>query len=176
MKWGTNKKFELHKSSRLPTPLPVKFRLFDLPSREPSPTTIYGQIRDISVKGLCLETNTTFIDNCNIISCCLRGAKLLQLEVKVPGVRNPLRLRGKVLWFNSHLPGSDYHFFTGIQITEATERSYRLWEKFVAEHKKVGPTRVWFQKLWTALTHHRHVAAGLSPPGSTRYQADADAS
>jgi hypothetical protein len=155
MEWGRKKKFELHKSFRLSIPLPVKFRLFDLPSREPSPTTIYGQIRDISIKGLCLETNTPFINNSSIILNCLRRAKLLQLEVKLPGVRNPLRLRGKVLWFNSHLPGSDYLFFTGIQITEATERSYRLWREFVAEHKNVGRTRVWLKKLWTTLSHPR---------------------
>ena len=153
MKWGRPKKFELHKSSRLSIPLAVKFRLFDLPSREPSPTTIYGQIRNVSVKGLCLETNTTFVDNCSIILNCLKGAKLLQLEIKLPGVRNPLRLRGQVLWFNSRLPGSDYNFSTGIHITEATERSLRLWRGFVVEHKEEGRLKVWLKKFWATLTH-----------------------
>ena len=135
MKRGKRKDFELRKSVRLPVSLPVMFRLFDVSTREPSPTTIYGQIRNISFEGLCLETNTTSADNCDIFLSCLRGRKLLQLEVKLPKVGKPLRLQGKLLWYDRRLPGSTYQFFAGIYITEATERSRKLWQEYVEEHK-----------------------------------------
>jgi hypothetical protein len=132
---GKNKSFDLRKSVRLPVPLPVKFRLFDITDREPSSTTIHGHISNISAEGLCLETNTTFIDGCNIFLICIQGTKLLQLEVKFSDISNPLRLRGNVIWYNSNPHGSTHQFSIGIYITEATERSKNLWLKYVNKHK-----------------------------------------
>ena len=134
MKWGRKNDFELRKSVRLPVSLPVKVRLFDIATREPSPTTINGQTRNIASEGLCLETNTTLIDNCDIFLSCIQGHKLLQLEIKLPNISHPLCLRGKVIWYDRQTSSAAL-FCAGIYITEATERCRSLWQKYVGAHK-----------------------------------------
>ena len=134
MKWGRKNDFELRKSVRLPVSLSVKVRLFDIATREPSPTTINGQTRNIAYEGLCLETNTILVDNRDIFLSCIKGHKQMQLDIKLTNLSQPLCLRGKVIWYDRQISSSAL-FCAGIYITEATERSRNLWQKFVEAHK-----------------------------------------
>ena len=151
MRQSRSKGFELRKSVRLPTSLPVKFRLFDISTRKSYLTSIYGRTHNISVEGLCLETNTAMADNCEIFLSCLKGDKQLQLEVELPNVTPPLHLWGKVLWYDGQLPGSPYQFSAGISITEATEHNRTLWQKYVEEHKGKWFTESWWFKAWSKI-------------------------
>lgn len=131
------KDFNLRKSIRLTTSPPVKFKLFDVHTCKPSSAEIHGQLRNISVDGLCLETNIILVNKQNVFLSCLRGDKQLQMEVELPYVPEPLHLhlRGNVTWFNSQPSSSTYQFLAGINITDASEDTRNIWKNYVKEHK-----------------------------------------
>ncbi len=146
------KGFDLRKSLRLSVSLPVKFKLFDIATRKTHPVIVNAQTRNISRDGLCLETNTTKVDNREIFLSCLKGEKQLQMKLEIPDVGPPLQLRGKVLWYSGKQPGSPYQFSIGMFITEATDNDRNRWKKFVEERKGKSIKRTWWHKIWAKIS------------------------
>jgi len=76
---------ENRKFIRLRAPLPVEYRLIKKHKRQKS---FLSQIRNISIGGLSL-----------VVKEPVREGDLLQIQIQIPHLEEPVRVTGDVIWF-----------------------------------------------------------------------------
>jgi len=121
----------LRQAIRLPLPLPVYIRLIEPETLRPSLQSISGQTRNVSAEGLCIETNQCLIESRHAFLESLSGDRLLEVELKLPDHPTKIRLRGRVVWYNTNPPGSTYQFAVGIRLTSLPPREQKIWSEFI---------------------------------------------
>jgi hypothetical protein len=113
-------KKERRRSKRHRIDRPVRFRMY-LPSRpgQPSPE-LSAQLYDISEHGLGLLTNSIECEGLHMIDPNMQTSEKCILEVEVPYDEEPLRLRGKAVWYIRHPEGIPFVFRVGVELVDVT--------------------------------------------------------
>ena len=121
----TAEKKERRKSKRHRIDRPVRFRMH-LPSRpEDLSPELPAQLYDISEHGLGLLTDSIEWEGLHMIDPNMQTSEKCILEVEIPYDDEPLRLRGKAVWYIRHPEGIPFVFRVGIEFDDVTPD---LWE------------------------------------------------
>ncbi len=116
----TAEKKERRKSKRHRIDRPVRFRMH-LPSRpEDLSPELPAQLYDISEHGLGLLTDSIEWEGLHMIDPNMQTSEKCILEVEIPYDDEPLRLRGKAVWYIWHPEGIPFVFRVGIEFDDVT--------------------------------------------------------
>ncbi len=116
----TAEKKERRKSKRHRIDRPVQFRMH-LPSRpEDLSPELPAQLYDISEHGLGLLTDSIEWEGLHMIDPNMQTSEKCILEVEIPYDDEPLRLRGKAVWYIRHPEGIPFVFRVGIEFDDVT--------------------------------------------------------
>ena len=99
---------------------PVRVRMH-LPSRpeDPSPE-LPAQLYDISEHGLGLLTDSIEWEGLHMIDPNMQTSEKCILEIELPYDDQPLKLRGKAVWYIRHPEGIPFVFRVGVEFDDAT--------------------------------------------------------
>ena len=116
----TDEKKERRRSKRHRIDRPVQFRMY-LPSRpEDTSPKLTGHLYDISEHGLGLLTDAISWEGLHMIDPDMQTSEKCVLEVEIPYDDEPLRLRGKAVWYIRHPEGIPYVFRVGVEFFDLT--------------------------------------------------------
>ncbi len=127
---------ERRKLVRLKSPLPVWFNLYHVLGRRDASRKLGGMISNVSLDGVCLETNVVLIDGSHVISEAMEEEKRLRMELDLPPESERIRTMGRVIWYDLSPSGSPYRFRAGVYLTEMDENSREIWKRFLATLRK----------------------------------------
>jgi hypothetical protein len=121
---------------RLKSPLSVWFNLYHVISRRETSMRVGGMISNVSLEGICLETNVVLVDGSHLFSEAMTEEKRLRLEIDLPAESERITAMGKVIWYDLSSSGSPYRFRAGIYLTEMDENSQEIWKRFITALRK----------------------------------------
>jgi len=116
----TAAKKERRRSKRHRINRPVKFHMY-LPSRpdERSPA-LSAHLYDISEHGMGLLTDAIKWETLHMIDPNMQTSEKCILEVEIPFDDEPLRIRGKAVWYIRHPEGIPFVFRVGLEFVDVT--------------------------------------------------------
>jgi len=116
----TSEKKERRRSKRHRIDLPVRFRMI-LPSLpENASPELTAHLYDISEHGLGLLTDVIQWEDLHMIDPNMQTSEKCVLEIEVPFDDEPLRLRGKAVWYIRHPEGIPFVFRVGVEFVDLT--------------------------------------------------------
>ena len=127
---------EKRKFLRLESPLPVWFNLYQVLGRRETSRRLGGMISNVSLEGICLETNVVLIDGSHVFSEAMTEEKRLKLEIDLPAESERITARGKVIWYDLSSSDSPYRFRAGVYLTEMEGDSREIWGRFLTTLRK----------------------------------------
>jgi len=95
-----------------------------------------GMISNVSLEGICLETNVVLIDGSHLFSEAMTEEKRLRLEIDLPAESERITAIGKVIWYDLSSSGSPYRFQAGVYLTEMDGNSQTVWKRFLTALRK----------------------------------------
>ncbi len=95
-----------------------------------------GRTRDVSSRGLCLETNTVMIGRIHVFVEAMGGESRLSLVIEIPDEDSPVETLGEVIWYDLAPKDSDFHFRAGVLFTEMEEEAKKRWRNFISTIRK----------------------------------------
>jgi hypothetical protein len=122
---------ERRKLMRLQSPLPVQFNLYNVLGRRETSRKLGGMISNVSLEGVCLETNVVLVNGSHIFSEAMTEERRLRLEIDLPAESDKITAMGKVIWYDLSSPGSPYRFRAGVHLTEMDGDSKDIWRRFL---------------------------------------------
>lgn len=93
-------------------------------------------ISNVSLEGICLETNVVLVDGSHVFSEAMTEEKRLRLEIDLPDESEKVTAMGKVVWYDLGSSGSPYRFQAGIYLTEMDGNSKEIWRAFLTALRK----------------------------------------
>ncbi|NIS61043.1 MAG: hypothetical protein GTO13_10175 [Proteobacteria bacterium] len=126
---------ERRKFLRLESPLPVRFNLYNVLGRRDASRKLGGMISNVSLEGICLETNVVLVDGSHVFSEAMEEERL-RIEVDVPPESERITALGKVMWYDLSSSGSPYRFRAGVYFTGMDENSKEIWRQFITTLRK----------------------------------------
>ncbi|MFB0506796.1 MAG: PilZ domain-containing protein [Thermodesulfobacteriota bacterium] len=120
---------------RLESPLPVRFNLYHVLGRRDASRKLGGMISNVSLEGICLETNVVLVDGSHVFSEAMEEERL-RMEIDVPPESERITALGKVMWYDLSSSGSPYRFRAGVYLTEMDENSKEIWRRFLTTLRK----------------------------------------
>jgi len=127
---------ERRKLVRLKSPLPVWFNLYHVLGRRDASRRLGGMISNVSLEGICLETNVVLVDGSHVFSEAMEGEKRLRMELDLPSESERITAIGRVIWYDLSPSGSPYRFRAGVYLTEMDGNSKEIWRRFLAALRK----------------------------------------
>jgi len=127
---------ERRKFLRLQSPLSVWFNLYHVLGRRETSRRLGGMISNVSLEGICLETNVVLVDGSHVFSEAMTEEKRLRLEIDLPDESEKVTAMGKVVWYDLGSSGSPYRFQAGIYLTEMDGNSKEIWRAFLTALRK----------------------------------------
>ena len=121
---------------RLKSPLSVWFNLYHVLSRRETSMRVGGMISNVSLEGICLETNVVLVDGSHLFSEAMTEEKRLRLEIDLPAESERITAMGKVIWYNLSSSDSPYQFQAGVYLTEMDVNSQAIWRRFLTALRK----------------------------------------
>lgn len=116
----TAEKKDQRRSKRHRIDRPVRFRMH-LPSRPEAPSPdLPAQLYDISEHGLGLLTNSIEWEGLHMIDPNMQTSEKCILEIELPYGDEPLKLRGKAVWYIRHPEGIPFVFRVGVEFDNIT--------------------------------------------------------
>jgi len=122
---------ERRKLLRLKSPLPVWFNLYHVLGRHEASRRLGGMISNVSLKGICLETNVVLVDGSHIFSEAMGEEKRLRVEIDLPPESERITAMGKVVWYDLSSSSSPYRFRAGVYLTDMDGNSTEIWQRFL---------------------------------------------
>lgn len=130
----TADKKELRRSKRHRIDRPVRFRMH-LPSRpEDCSPEIQAQLYDISEHGMGLLTDSIESQGLHMIDPNMQTSEKCILEVEIPFDDEPLRLRGKAVWYIRHPEGIPFVFRVGVEFDDVTPEQRKSIKNLINLH------------------------------------------
>lgn len=130
----TAAKKERRRSKRHRINRPVQFHLY-LPSRpEQRSPALSAHLYDISVHGMGLLTDTIKWEDLHMIDPNMQTSEKCILEVEIPFDDEPLRIRGKAVWYIRHPEGIPFVFRVGVEFTDITPEIKRNIRNLINLH------------------------------------------
>ncbi len=126
---------ERRKFLRLESPLPVRFNLYNVLGRRDASRKLGGMISNVSLEGICLETNVVLVDGSHVFSEAMEEERL-RMEIDVPPESERITALGKVMWYDLSSSGSPYRFRAGVYLTEMDGNSKEIWRRFLSTLRK----------------------------------------
>jgi hypothetical protein len=118
---------------RLTTALDVSVHI-ESTGRAPSglPQTMHATCRNLSLRGMCLETSCLANGAVKLLSGRLgeRDYKLA-LEIPLKPDDPPVQARGEVCWYNVDHTATDFTYQVGIEFIEIAPKSRAMLKRFV---------------------------------------------
>jgi hypothetical protein len=127
---------ERRKLVRLKSPLPVWFNLYHVLGRRDASRRLGGMISNVSLEGICLETNVVLVDGSHVFSEAMEEEKRLRMELDLPSESERITAIGRVIWYDLSPSGSPYRFRAGVYLTEMDGNSKEIWRRFLAALRK----------------------------------------
>jgi hypothetical protein len=127
---------ERRKLLRLNSPLPVQFNLYHVLGRRETSRRLGGMISNVSLKGICLETNVVLVDGSHVFSEAMTEENRLRMEIDLSPELERITAMGKVIWYDLSSSGSPYRFRAGIYLTEMDGNSKERWSRFLTALRK----------------------------------------
>ena len=93
-------------------------------------------ISNVSLEGICLETNVVLVDGSHVFSEAMTEEKRLKIEIDLPAELERITATGKVIWYDLSLSGSPYRFRAGVYLTEMEGDSREIWGRFLTTLRK----------------------------------------
>ena len=93
-------------------------------------------ISNVSLEGICLETNVVLVDGSHVFSEAMEEEKRLRVEIDVPPESEKVTALGKVMWYDLSSSDSPYRFHAGVYLTEMDGNSKEIWRRFLATLRK----------------------------------------
>jgi len=121
---------------RLKSPLPVRFNLYHVLGRRETSRRLGGMISNVSLEGICLETNVVLVDGSHVFSEAMTEEKRLKIEIDLPAESERITATGKVIWYDLSLSSSPYRFRAGVYLTEMEGDSREIWGRFLTTLRK----------------------------------------
>ena len=127
-------KKEQRRSKRHRINRPVRFHMY-LPSRpdERSPA-LSANLYDISEHGMGLLTDTIKWETLHMIDPNMQTSEKCILEVEIPYDDEPLRIKGKAVWYIRHPEGIPYVFRIGVEFVDLTAEIRRNIRNLINVH------------------------------------------
>jgi hypothetical protein len=122
---------ERRKLLRLKSPLPVWFNLYHVLGRHEASRRLGGMISNVSLEGICLETNVVLVDGSHIFSEAMGEEKRLRVEIDLPPESERITAMGKVVWYDLSSSSSPYRFRAGVYLTDMDGNSTEIWKRFL---------------------------------------------
>jgi hypothetical protein len=127
---------ERRKLLRLKSPLPVWFNLYHVLGRRDASRKLGGMISNVSLQGICLETNVVLVDGSHVFSEAMEEEKRLRIEIDLPPESERITAIGKVIWYDLSPSSSPYRFRAGVYLTEMDGNSKEIWGRFLTALRK----------------------------------------
>jgi hypothetical protein len=127
---------ERRKLLRLKSPLPVWFNLYHVLGRRDASRKLGGMISNVSLQGICLETNVVLVDGSHVFSEAMEEEKRLRIEIDLPPESERITAIGKVVWYDLSPSSSPYRFRAGVYLTEMDGNSKEIWRRFLTALRK----------------------------------------
>lgn len=121
---------------RLKSPLPVRFNLYHVLGRRETSRRLGGMISNVSLEGICLETNVVLVDGSHVFSEAMTEEKRLKIEIDLPAESERITATGKVIWYDLNPSSSPYRFRAGVYLTEMDGDSKEIWRRFLTALQK----------------------------------------
>ncbi len=116
----TAEKKERRRSRRYRIERPIRFRMH-LPSMpEHGSPELQAELYDISEHGMGLLTDSIEWEGIHMIDPNMQTSEKSILEVELPYDDEPLRLRGKAVWYIRHPEGIPFVFRVGVEFVDVT--------------------------------------------------------
>ena len=88
-------------------------------------------ISNVSLEGICLETNVVLVDGSHIFSEAMGEEKRLRVEIDLPPESERITAMGKVVWYDLSSSSSPYRFRAGVYLTDMDGNSTEIWKRFL---------------------------------------------
>ena len=152
MKKAKYKTVEKRKFIRLDIPLQVTLKVLTgepVPGGELSPIKVKS--RNISEKGMCLETSQIVINIVNMLSGS-PGARenILSLDIELAQGEEPVRATGEVCWYDVDRDMEDFRYQVGIVFIDMDDSGRQKLKAFLKE-LKLKNNDGFFQKMISLL-------------------------
>ncbi len=121
---------------RLESPLPVRFNLYNVLGKRDASRKLGGMVSNVSLEGICLETNVVLVDGSHLFSEAMEEERRLRMEIDVPPESERITAMGKVIWYDLSSSGSPYRFRAGVYLTEMDGNSREIWRRFLTTLRK----------------------------------------
>jgi c-di-GMP-binding flagellar brake protein YcgR len=126
------KDVEHRKFTRIQYPLMVNYRIIGGGDKERISRTIEGQTKDVSLGGMCLQTNILEINGLHIyIDTNNIYQNLLALEIDLPFCDKKIKTVGKVAWYNLSTRRRKYQYDVGIIFLEMSNKDEKNLSRFL---------------------------------------------
>jgi c-di-GMP-binding flagellar brake protein YcgR len=126
------KNIEERKSARLKYPLVVEYKIIKGGNKEKVSKSIKGEIKNISLGGTCLLSNSLEMDGLHIYhDSNTLFQNLLELEIDLPSGFGQVTALGKVAWFDLAKRRGKYQYEIGVVFLEMIEEDKNKLSKFI---------------------------------------------
>ncbi len=130
----TAEKKDRRRAKRHRMDCPVRFRMH-LPSRpDACSPELPAQLYDLSEHGLGLLTDSIEWEGLHMIDPNMQTSEKCVVEVEIPYDDEPLRLKGKAVWYIRHPEGIPFIFRVGIEFINVTPQLKRNIKNLINLH------------------------------------------
>jgi hypothetical protein len=134
---------EYRRFIRLKDSLSLGMRLIDCKSGKIYSKQIRGVTLNISLEGLCIETNTVTVNGVDIFNDAMSDEKNLELEIDVLNKKEKIRALGKVVWLDMTPKDKSFLFKAGVYLNLNWSGDNEKWYELVENAKKYSKNKPW---------------------------------
>jgi hypothetical protein len=119
---------------RLSVSFPISFQVISGRDSERRSPFREGNLRDVSLGGLCFTTPEIIIDNLHI-SCDFDEPpyreNLLLMKLTLPEPNEPVTVTGEATWFQQESGGDEPSFAVGVKFLKFLDNTKEIFQNFV---------------------------------------------
>lgn len=132
-KRNLTKDVERRKFLRLKDPLSVKYKIVNEINESKSSRALHGITKNISINGICLETNTVQIDGMHIShDSSMLYKNIIEIDIDITS-NTIIHARGSVCWYDLSRNKNKYQYDVGITFSEISEDDLDKLKTFLAQ-------------------------------------------
>jgi hypothetical protein len=123
---------EQRRFKRTEYPLKVRFRIVKGENKNIFSRFIEGEVRDISLGGIFLQTDFLEVDGLHVYhNSNTIYQNVLDISIELPFGNDSIRVMGKVAWYDLASRRGKYQYDAGISFTEISEKHQKILNKFL---------------------------------------------
>ncbi|MBI5183083.1 MAG: PilZ domain-containing protein [Nitrospinae bacterium] len=126
--------FEKRRFYRLKSPIQVRFRIISGDNKGGASRLIKGKTENISMGGICLETNLVQVDGLHIShDSSMLYKNRLEMEIDLSPDMESVKAIGEVIWYDLKQKKGQYIYNVGVWFLEISEEDKNKLSTFLSQ-------------------------------------------